>query len=262
MIHFVSVASVSNERRNENARYIKTLGLPYAKGAGRLAVVGGGPSINAHVNELRSWDGEIWAVNGTVNWCLDRGIDAAFYTIDAQPIENWVYDLSRIKRAVLCDDCDPSVVGALKGAAISLVPYPDGGPTSAAAADLLSIQCGYTSVTWFGCEGSFGDNTHAFDSFPVSDWIVVRIGGTDYRTKPEFLDQAKIMSEVIRTIPNVYSERSGGLLAAMVEHGPEYELIDLAPRFRNQLIAADSITSEQLAMVAPDCDQSQIRGLA
>ncbi len=57
---------------------------------------------------------------------------------------------------------------------------------------------------------------------------MVRVGGKDYRTKPEFLEQARIMSEVIRTIPTFYSERSGGLLRAMVEHGWDYELVDMS----------------------------------
>lgn len=237
-IRFVSVASVSSEARCKNAEQVKKLGLPDHVGAGPLAIVGGGPSISRHGDELKAFSGSVWAVNGAINWCIDNGIDAAFYTIDAAPIENWTYDLSRIKRAVLSRDCSPSLFDRLKGAGISLLPVPDGGPTSAAASDLLSVQAGYTSVTFYGCEGSFEETTHAFASFPIDDWIVIRVGGRDYRTKPEFMEQSKIMSEVVREFPEVYSERSGGLLRAMVEHGPEYELIDISEKFRAKLLEA------------------------
>ena len=46
--------------------------------------------------------------------------------------------------------------------------------------------------------------------------------GDRYRTKAEFISQSIMLSNVIRTFPTVFSEKSGGLLRAMVEHGPEY----------------------------------------
>lgn len=231
-VTFVSYASVSNEVRDANAQIVKGLGLPEYRGSGPLAIVGGGPSIDEHIDELRNWPGTIWAVNGTINWCLDHGLfDAYFYTIDAAPIENWVYDLSRIRRATLAPDCSPSLFERLKGADISLLPLPDGGPTSAAAADWLSIQVGHHPITWFGCESSFGENsTHAYAAFSISEWIKVRVGDKEFSTKPEFVEQAKIMAEVIRAAPNVYSEKSGGLLRAMVEHGMEYEVTGISEK--------------------------------
>ena len=234
-VTFAFIASITNERRDANAVINKKLGLPEHRGSGRLAIVGGGPSLDRNIDELHAFDGQVWAVNGTINWCLENGIDAAFYTIDAQPVRNWTYDLSRIKRAVLSIDCDPSLFDALSGAEVSTLPVPDGGPTSAAAADFLSIQSGYTHISFFGCESNFGESTHAFTSHPINEWIVVRVGGNDYRTKPEFLEQAKIISEVIRTFPDFYEDRSGGLLGAMVEHGPDYELIEISEGVKNML---------------------------
>ncbi len=227
-ICFAYFASVQNAARDANAETNKSLGLPEHRGAGRLAVVGGGNSINDHVGELKAFDGTIWAVNGTINWCLDHGIDAYFYTIDAQPIENWTYDLSRIRKAVLAVDCDPSLFAALKDVEVSTLTASDGGPTSANSADLLSLQAGYVGVTFYGCESSFAETTHAYTSHPVPGWIDVRVGIETYRTKPEFLEQARVMAEVIRAIPNYYSERSGGLLRAMVENGMDYELRDIS----------------------------------
>lgn len=225
-ISWVSAPTVDGAAREANASIVKTLGLPLHEGSGRLAIVGGGNSIHDHIEELRAWDGGIWAVNGAINWCLDHGITAAFYTIDAQPLANWVYDLIRIRHAVLAADCDPGIFRALmaQGARVELLPIPDGGPTSAAAADVLSLQSGYRNITWFGCEGSFGETTHAFGSAHIAEWVGVEIAAKQFYTKPEFIAQAQIISEVIRSFPHVYSERSGGLLRAMVEHGPEHDV--------------------------------------
>lgn len=222
--------TVPNSARDANAEIVKTLGLPCHKGSGRLAIVGGGNSINPHIEELQAWGGDIWAINGTVNWCLDHGIDAAFYTIDAQPPSNWHYPLSRIKRAVLASDCSPALILKLlsQGASVSLLPVPVGGPdigpTSACYAGLLAPEAGYSDMTWFGCEGSFGETSHAFESAEIAEWIRVRVGNEDLPTKPEFAQQSQVISEIIRAFPKFYSERSGGLLRAMVEHGPDYDV--------------------------------------
>lgn len=231
-LHWTTVPSVSKEAREANEIIVRTLGLPLHEGAGRLAVVGGGPSIADHVDELREWDGGIWAVNGTINWCMDHGIDAAFYTIDASPIEKWHYDLSRVRRAVLAPDCDPSLFAYLQrqGAEISLTQTPDGGPTTAAASDFLSIQAGYRHVTFFGCEGNFGETSHAYQTQMRDGWIIVDAGAERFTTIPEFIDQSKIMSEVLREFPEFYAEKSGGMLRAMVWHGPRFDVIKMSPK--------------------------------
>jgi hypothetical protein len=236
-VSFAFYPSVTNAVRDANAIINKALGLPEHRGSGRLAVVGGGPSIRHHVEELRNWAGDIWAVNGTINWCMSHGIDAAFYTVDAAKLGRWLFPMDRIKRAIIAIDCDPDMFAALKGAEVSTLPVPDGGPTSANSADWFAVQTGYSGLTYFGCESSFEETTHAYsEAAEIGQWIVVRVGGNNYRTKPEFLEQARIMSEVIRAVPSYYDERSGGLLSAMVEHGMEYELVEVSPELERALM--------------------------
>lgn len=227
-IHWISEPTVSDDGRQANAKVIETLGLPKHVGAGRLAVVGGGPSIREHVDKLRAWDGTIWAVNGAINWCIDNGISAWFYTADSSPMCNWTYDLTRVKRAVLAPDCSPEMVEHLRnvGAEITLTAPLQSGPTSVNASDFLSIEAGYSHVTYFGCEGSFAPKaTHAFASFPIEDWLIIEVGGEHYRTKAEFISQAIMLSNTIKAFPNVFEERSGGLLSAMLRHGTDHDVV-------------------------------------
>jgi hypothetical protein len=240
-IRWSSEPTVSEGERLVNAKIIAALGLPKHRGAGRLAIVGGGPSIREHVAELRAWYGTIWAVNGAINWCIDNGIDAWFYTADSSPIANWTYDLSRVRRAVLAPDCSPEMVEHLQtfGAEITLTAPLESGPTSANASDFLSIDAGYDKVVYYGCEGSFDyDDTHAFASFPIPDWVVVELGGERYRTKAEFISQSIMLSNILTAFPQVYSEKSGGLLRAMVEHGPDYDVYMVSNNLFAKLTAA------------------------
>lgn len=224
-----SEPTVSEGDRLANSKVLEALGLPKHAGAGRLAVVGGGPSIRDHVDDIRSFE-TVWAVNGAINWCEDQGINAWFYTADAAPWpDNWTYDLTRVRKAVLTPDVSPSLIEhlRLRGAAITLTGPLQSGPTSANASDWLSIDAGYTQVVYFGCEGSFAEDkrTHAFESFPIPDWQIVEVGGEYYRTKAEFVSQSIMLANVIREFPTVFSEKSGGLLRAMVEHGPDYDVV-------------------------------------
>lgn len=226
-IHWVSAPSVSDDARAANAVAIAALGLPKHRGAGRLAVVGGGPSIRDHIEELRNWDGAIWAVNGAINWCLDNGIKALFYTADALPPDRWVYDLGRVRSAVLPPSVSPELVKLLLalGAKVELACEIESGPTSANATDYLAIDADYTSVHYFGCEGSFApDSTHAFPSAEITDWMQVNVGGDLHFTKAEFISQAIIMARTISAFPHIYQDRSGGLLASILKHGPEYDV--------------------------------------
>lgn len=230
-IHWDSAPTVSLAEREANAVIIKGLGLPEHRGSGPLAIVGGGPSLADHVRELREWEGAIWAVNGAINFCIEHGISAWFYTADAAPIRNWQYDFSRVKRAVLAPDVSPELIDYLfqHNAHVTLTAPIESGPTSANASDFLSLRAGYHPMTYFGCEGSFANGrTHAHETAPIEDWMDVEVGGQMFRTKAEFVSQSIMLSNIIRTFPEHYSEKSGGLLRAMIEHGHEYDVYQVA----------------------------------
>ncbi len=144
---------------------------------------------------------------------------------------NWTYDFSHVRRAALAPDVSPELIHYLIGigAEITLTCPIESGPTSVNASDYLALSAGYHPVTYYGCEGSFpGGETHAFKSSEIEDWMDVQIGGKLYRTKAEFVSQSIMLSNTLREFPEHYSEKSGGLLRAMIEHGHEYDVYQVS----------------------------------
>jgi len=204
--------------------------LPPPSGSGPLAVVGGGPSILERVDELRAWKGDIWAINGACSWCADNGISAYMMSVDPHP------DLAGlvrgVERAVLAEHCDPSVFKALKDKQVYKITGDIPGPTSAVAAAKVGILAGYDSVTFFGCESSFTDKTHAYEE-QLPDDLVRVMCGEPYLTKLEFILQAEALAKIIRAVPAI-RERSGGFLGALVEHG-DYDVTHISRALNKEM---------------------------
>lgn len=220
--------------RQRNIDHCRALNRPKIKGPS-LAVVGGGPSINQHVETLRNWRGDIWAMNGTYRWCREKGINAAFYSADSTPK---VAELAQGSgRAILADMCDPSVFDACPDAEVFEFTARTPGPTSATTTTMVGLDAGFTEIVYFGCESSYQKQTHAYQDLPVPHLIKVKCGPDEYLTEPEFLIQAEMLSAAIRTAPHVFKERSGGLLAAMVEFG-DCDAIAATPAFHATLKAS------------------------
>ena len=82
-----------------------TLGLSSIGQAGavrdRVAVVGGDPSLYRHLNELRAFDGEVWAINGAWHVLQQAGIDATFDDFGTRVLlTHWTgYELAAAIRA-------------------------------------------------------------------------------------------------------------------------------------------------------------------
>lgn len=207
--------------------YAKSLGLSFVEEAqcinnAPLAIVGGGPSINARVDELRAWRGEIWAINGALPWAVAHGIDAAFFTIDPDTYTHSpspsFESVSRGGRVFAAPRCPTEMFDYLVaiGAEIRLIGL-HAGTTGATVAAKLSAFLGYTEVTLFGVESSYHGTTHAYDEQSIPDLMRVACGACEYLTKPELLLQAQYLAALVRELPGVFRERSGGLLRAIVQ---------------------------------------------
>ncbi len=219
------------EREAENTAKAKTRGLPEIGFAARpkLAVIGGGPSVTDHIDELRAWDGDIWASGSSFPWTLKNGIDATFFTIDQHP--SLANDCRGAKRAVIATCCDPGVFDELAQAKVEtfdLVHEGDGCnhfATSVTSTLKVGIDAGYREIHFFGCDSSIRGQTHAYYNEEV-DQLVVEIDGQSFTTWASMLLQAEFMATVIKLGGKVFKNRSTGLLEAMVasENPLDYDI--------------------------------------
>lgn len=225
-ISFGGELPVSADTCAINAQHSRALGLKtyrsWQTANPRVAVVGGGPSIKEHLDVLKNWDGDVWAINGAWKWCRDNGIEATFFACDPHPIvAQWAEGADK---ALIEISCDPAVFEALKSADVytfdadaetgGIIGY----ASTASSAPHLAIRMGYRSVTFFGCESSYLPNkSHAFMDEDRAEQMIVRCNGNDYLTAPDLFLQAMGLSSYIKQVPEFISEQSGGLLGAMIE---------------------------------------------
>lgn len=231
-IVFRSEPCVPVEEMRRNAEHTKTLGLPSVEYAGHVALVGGGPSLADHLDELRAWEGPIWAINGTWQWLKDRGVKATFFTVDPKP-QAWL-KLERGESALVATVGSAELFASLAGGNVRTfnLGFDDvhTGVTSATAAPHLAVKMGHRSITFFGCDSSFGDyETHVYPSDVPSDLFLVQASGNEFATKPEFVMQAEDLARLCRELPVFHRNRSGGLMAALIEN-PEWDVVGVKER--------------------------------
>jgi len=200
-----------------------------------LAVCGSGVSLRRHLDELKAWPGDVWGVNRTAAWLNFRNIKAAFYTCDPQPTpadmigsapcavvatsadESVFHHMG--ERPVTVFHCDPFIEGAFSG-----------GPTSASIVARVAPHLGYQRVEFFGCDGVVEGVSHVYApdrDFP--DAIMVEVDGRIFRTVPEFLLQTEYLAAVMRAFPEVYVNRSGDFIDAMIRADGRHEIVWMAP---------------------------------
>lgn len=198
-----------------------------------VAVAGGGPSIVDRLDELREWPGEIWAINDTCEWLLDRGIEATLFTVDP------VHRKTRAKKALLASWCHPDLFDSTDSLMFSLSEHdPEGvpgGTTSAGRAPAMAVRLGYLGVHFFGCDSSFEGSDHVDRDEGRKEQLIVRANGRDYRTYPDLLMQAECLSDLIRLSPDVFVNKSGGLLEAMVKDDG-WEVVAVSESLKKHLI--------------------------
>ncbi len=210
-----------------NVASCKARGLPYVGWADRppLAIVGGGPSVVYHLEELKVFPGDVWVSGSAFQWARPLGIDATFFTIDQH--QSLAKDGASARKAILATVCHPDVFEALLGADVQVFDlvtdqlYATSIPTSM----FVALAMGYSDITFYGCDSSYGGTTHAYVApyWDDKERLTVACGGESYETNPSFLMQAEFMSAAIRMAPQLFKVRGYGLMPAMVE-SPEYDV--------------------------------------
>ncbi len=98
--------------------------LPHETQDTEVMILGGGPSLNAHVDEIRKLraDGvKLIALNGAHDWCLDNGLlPSAHIIVDARPFNARFTRRPVVKndeyagcKYLIASQCDPSVLEGL-----------------------------------------------------------------------------------------------------------------------------------------------------
>jgi hypothetical protein len=193
-----------------------------------VAVVGGGHSLTEHLAELRRWPGDIWAINSTADWLLGQGIDCTLISLDPSPLKTTA---AKLLLASCCEHKPHALIWEMaehhEGGVL-------GGVTTACRAASLALRLGYPGAVFFGCEGSFPQDstTHVNKDDGLKTLLIVR-AGQDYCTHPELYMQCESLSQLIREFP-VFEERCGGLLRGMVEH-PDWEIVAVSSDLREHL---------------------------
>ncbi len=224
------------------------LALPMPAHKRSLAIVGGGPSVERRLKDLRRWKGDIWAVNDAVGYLADRGIPSVLISVDAYPSPN-LHRWSKGTSALLAACCDPSLFQAYEGRAKRFYVYPStqapfiiqGGPTTACRIPDLALKLGYRKATFFGCEGSYGEASHVYDVERGGTGgggkyeLLIKAGEHFYQTNPGFLLQAEHLSGLLDYVPEAFDEVSGGLLRAMRKH-KDWTTVGINQAFRDTLV--------------------------
>jgi hypothetical protein len=203
-----------------------------------VAVCGGGPSLDAHLDELRAWPGDIWAVNKTADYLLERGIDCTMLTID--PL---IAGTTAAKRLIgTC--CDPRLfTGDVR--CFPICEHEEGGvpggSTTAGRAPTLALRLGYPGAVLFGCESSFEGCDHVDRDEQLPEVLLIRANGRVFKTYPELSMQAECLSALIREFPQLFQSRSGGLLDAMAAD-PDWEVVGVSTALKKSLIETNGDT--------------------
>ncbi len=240
-ISFKGVANVSLETLRDNI--VSNRNVPNVpnvpKRNGRLAIVGGGASILNHIQDLQNWDGDIWGINKTPEWLFSHGIQSKLFSVDAVDVLDSFASPDTVGGGVFASWCSPRVISRYKNSVIAhmepIVPGGiHGGSTSAASAPLIALAMGYHDVTYFGCEGSFCGDTHAYKSEDATTQLIVRANGEDFRTLPPYLIQCQEMVKLLTAFPDFLHEKSGGLLRAMM-HDKTWEIVAVSESLKTHL---------------------------
>jgi hypothetical protein len=244
-IAFQGNIPVSNDDLLRHVAHSKSLGYPEVSETdvhGRhLAVVGGGPSIVDHLDEIRQFS-DIWAINGACGFLREHGIESTLLSLD--PCDFLAPRVAGAKKALLASRCHPDVFETLKGADITLFDATTDATngmwasvSTATVAFHLSMTLGYRQTVFFGCEGSYSDKTHAYmDEAELQDYrFVVECGGKRYLTAPDLYMLTTQMAHFLSLAVNdSFTERSGGLLRALVEN-EEHDIVQVSKALMGEL---------------------------
>lgn len=199
-----------------------------------LAVVGGGPLVINDLDELRAWPGDVWGINHTAQWLNENGVNATLFTVDPEPFQ------TKVERAIVASCVNPELLASIPDVRVFDIveTHPQtgfsGGRFSSTRAPCVALHLGYQDVSFFGCEGSFLEADHVDRNDDKPDQLIVRAGGKDFRTCPQFMVQCEELQKILY-FDGVFKNRSGGLLKALIDHPDTWEVVAVSAALKHHL---------------------------
>ncbi len=263
--HLGSKCVVDSEGCARNMDSMFARGLPSCAQlpvrAGKLAVVGSGPSVEEYLGELAEWNGDVWTVNGAYNYLLDAGIiPDAFVGCDPLPgLAEYVQRAHADTTFYISGFCDPAVFDALKEHDVQVwfpgqpgMVYPPGtlllpgGTTALTRCPALAKLLGWRDVTIYGADSSFADDggrysytygTYVEDSKAAINKVMCNGEGPFY-TEEALMKQVSQFGVLAETKALELSFRCKGLMDAYLR-APMGEF-DLHDEYNRKVDAAAS----------------------
>lgn len=260
------LTSKCNTEKAEASGNIRTnmaLGLPELKHIPEhnrtMIIVGGAPSLKRSMPEIRKAmrKGDVWAMNGTHDWLMDRGVTPDYFALlDARKDNAKFVQRSNGKtKYLIASHCAPEVFYVLqkRNADITIwhayepelrdviaeyatddhpLTMLGGGNTVALKLLYMGRMLGYKKFAMFGVDSSYeNDNHHAY-SQSMNDGefrLNVFAAGRKFSCAPWMIVQAKDFQDQVRALVNqgcIVDVHGSGLipfiasqLAAKTEHG-------------------------------------------
>jgi hypothetical protein len=239
---FLSTCVVDQAGRKRNLSSVLLRGLPMVQQLPEhdepLAIVCSGPSVPAFLDELRSWPGKIWAINGAYRYLLDNGIiPDGFFGMDPLPgLAPYVKETDPHTTFYICSICDPSVFDNLKDRKVQLwhpdgedMVYPPdqwvigGGTTAVTRAPYLALLQGYRDITLYGVDSSFSEGevycyphgTYECDTNSIK--LLIEVGNEGpFVTELSLMKQVSQLYVLHDKFAGKLKFRCGGLLEAFM----------------------------------------------
>jgi 6-hydroxymethylpterin diphosphokinase MptE-like len=236
--HLDSQCVVGTDDRVQNMAASLARGLavcrPQDPHARPLAIVGSGPSLRDHLDEIAAAS-EVWAINGAYDHLVALGIvPSGFFGLDPLPgLADYVRHPSPATTFYPASTCDPSVLDALAGQRVLLwhthaddLTYPSGswcipgGTTAVTRAPYLAHLLGYRDITIFGADSSFEGSRYCYDDGKygcdsVAPRMRVAINGEGpFETELCLLKQVTQLGVIAEIFKGELQFKCGGLLDA------------------------------------------------
>jgi hypothetical protein len=236
---------VSNIQTNIAARHRQV--EPHIKNDSEVMLLGGGPSLNDFVDDIkakREAGMPVITTNGNYKWCLDNGITpSAMVVVDARPFNTrFITEIVPTCKYFIASQCHPSMfervppeqtwmfhnVASEFASSVLDEAYGDeqwwpvaGGSTVTLRAMVLFRMLGFTKFHMYGFDSCLRDDEHHAYEQEENDGehvLSVTVADRTFRCHPwmasqaqEFQDQARMMQDEVQLA--VYGD---GLIAHMI----------------------------------------------